>query len=71
MAEYPLRRKLSLLGLEFGDYEMYMCMYTDYCVSKMQLHVMQHSELDYPDVFLFCKCHFRVHTYLRTYFTLF
>lgn len=68
MTEYPLLRKLPLLSLEFSDYVLYICMCTNYCESKMQLRVMQLCELDYPDVFQFCKCHFRVYTYFRTYF---
>lgn len=68
MTEYPLLRKLPLLSLEFSDYVLYICMCTNYCESKMQLRVMQLCELDYPDVFQFFKCHFRVYTYFRTYF---
>lgn len=62
MTEYPLLRKLPLLSLEFSDYVLYICMCTNYCESKMQLRIMQLCELDYPDVFQFCKCHFRVYT---------
>lgn len=68
MTEYPLLCKLPLLRLEFGDYEMYICMCTNYCGSKMQLRVMQLCELDYPDVLQFCKSNFWVYTNLRTYF---
>lgn len=68
MTEYPLLRKLPLLSLEFSDYVLYICMCTNYCESKMQLRIMQLCELDYPDVFQFFKCHFRVFSYFRTYF---